>query len=180
MKIAINHRDGDAPGTLTISFESPEMQVMEAVLSAAREQYAADFEELPDILQKYWRGRLFSGRPASIPGADTAADDLADARLAWRSERLEIVEKWLAAGAAFGPKGDGVLVLSPDEIDSFLSILNDRRLSLAALYSISEDLMTADIEAIQPAELQQVVWEIHLLAFVMESCLQCLIDWKSE
>ena len=170
----------DKAGTLNIEFEKPERKVMEAVLEASRQQYAADFDSLPEVLQKHWRGRLFSGRPATIPGADTASDDLAEARLAWRSERLEVVEKWLALGGPFGPKGNGLLTLRPDEIDLFFSILNDRRLSLAALYSINEDLMAADIEAIQPQELQQAVWEVHLLAFVMESCLQCIQEWKEE
>ncbi|SDU15209.1 hypothetical protein SAMN05444156_2271 [Verrucomicrobium sp. GAS474] len=179
MKIALN-RDGTAKGTLTLTFEKAERQVMEAVFSASKDLYAVDIEELPEVLQRHWRGRLFSGRPASIPGADAASDDLAEARLGWRSERLVMLEKWLAPGAPFGEGGNGVLTLPPDEIDLFFSIINDRRLSLAALYLVTEDLMEADIEAIQPQELQQAVWEIHLLAFVMENCLQCIQEWKEE
>ena len=147
---------------------------MTAILASAREQYAADFDSLPEALQKMWRGRLFSSRPDASPESDTAAEDLAEARLLWRGERLEAIGEWLDLGGPFGPKGNGILVLTPDEIDSFFAILNDRRLALAALYSVTEDLMEADIEAIRPPELQQAVWEIHLLAFVMESCLQCL------
>ncbi|HEY8966725.1 MAG TPA: hypothetical protein VIM58_09790 [Candidatus Methylacidiphilales bacterium] len=170
----------DAAGVLTVAFEKAERKVVEAVLEASREHYAADFDALPEALKKHWRGRLFSGRPSTIPGADAAAEDLAEARLEWRAERLETVGKWLAPGGPFGPKGNGILVLTPDEIDVFFAVLNDRRLSLAALYHVTEDHMAADVEAIRPAELQQVVWEIHLLAFVMESCLQCLQEAKSD
>lgn len=159
--------DGDA---LELEFEGTERELLVMSLTELQKQYEVALDELPPALQAYWKGTL-SSQPD--PTLAEAAEDLKDARLAWRSERLNAVDHWLGLKGSLLDKDNDFFVLEADEIDLFLAVLNDRRLSLAALHDFGDAAMEIHPSA-APAEAQRALWEVHLLAFIMEHCLQAM------
>jgi len=155
-------------GGLVFSFEGAEKELLVMALLETQEDYSVSYDRLPEPLQKFWAGTL-----SDDPALAEAADDLKEARLAWRSDRAQALEQWLNPdGPLAGP--DPLFMLEAEEVDLFLAILNDRRLTLAAYHGFGEGEMEVDLEEISAKEVQRAVWEIHFLALVMEHCLEAL------
>ncbi len=165
--------EGDAEtGELVLEFEGAERELLLLALAALKDDYEADYDSLPDVQRRYWDGTLTVSQG---PDLAEAAADLKDARLGWRSDRLRALERWL--GPESGLAGnDDLFVLPADDIEQFLSVLNDRRLLLAAVHAVNDGKMEENPADVEDKDLQRALWEIHFLAFVMENCLQALRD----
>lgn len=164
---ALLDRDG---GDLVLEFEGAEKELLLLSLAETRDHYEADVDDLPEPVRRYWEGTLSLSGKAELA---EAAGDLRDARLSWRPERLLALERWLSPGSGLA---GGSLILEAEEIDVFFCVLNDRRLTLAALHAIDDGRMEANPADLDEKEVQRAAWEIHFLAFVMESCLMALED----
>lgn len=149
-----------------------EAQLFAGSLHWLAEHYRLRMDELPESLQDHWRGRIGAGRIMdSLPEEQ---QHLEEERLAWRSERLPLVEKWLSDYAESGLGKPWVLPLDREQIENLLIIVNDRRLTLAAEHELDETLMEADVETIADIPLRQALWEVHVLAYLQEYCLAAI------
>jgi hypothetical protein len=157
-------------GGLVLSFEGAEKELLFMALLETQEDYAVGYDRLPEPLQKFWAGTL-----SDDPALAEAADDLKEARLAWRSERATALEQWLTPDGPLAGT-DPLFMIEAEEVDLFLAILNDRRLTLAAYHGFGEGELEVDPQDISAKEIQRAAWEIHFLAHVMEHCLAALRD----
>jgi len=164
-------------GALVLDFEGAEKEILFLSLTEIQEHYEADFEKLPQALKKYWSGTLSA---SADPELAEAAEDLRETRLAWRSDRLKALDRWLASDGVLADPDSHRLRLDPDEIDLFLAILNDRRLTLAILHGFDDPDMEVNPASIEDNDRQRALWEVHFLAFVMEHCLQGLQGQSGE
>ena len=173
-----NGGDGDeSEGSLVLDFEGAEKEILFLSLTEIQEHYEADFEKLPESLKKYWSGTLSA---SADPELAEAAEDLKETRLAWRSDRLKALDRWLSTDGALADLASHGLRLESDEIDLFLAILNDRRLILALLHGFDDPVMEVNPASIDDHDRQRALWEVHFLAFVMEHCLQGLQGHEGE
>lgn len=123
------------------------------------EQYRLSVEDLPPALQDYWRGRISeSGNPEEL---SEARHQLEEERIAWRGERLPLVERWIADYRRSGIAREWTLVLSRDEVENVMIIWNDRRLTLATEHELTETLM--DLDEVADESLRHVLLEVELL-----------------
>jgi hypothetical protein len=173
MRVYLDREDGE----LTLEFEGAEKELLLLSLVEMREQYETDAGTLPEPVRRYWDGTLSVSAKGEL---GEAAEDLRDARLGWREERLRAVERWLAPDGGLVDGTPRSFILDEEEIDLFFSVLNDRRLTLAALHGIGDTGMEENPADVQDRNLQRALWEIHFLAFVMENCLQALRDGEEE
>jgi len=102
------------------------------------------------------------------------SEDLREARLEWRDQRLNLVNKWLANAGTLKINGRGILVLDYEEAEHFLCVLNDRRLLLAIEFNVDENLMSQFPRDLDSPDLQQALCEIHFLAMVQQYLVESL------
>jgi hypothetical protein len=160
-------------GKLALELEGPEKEALWVSLLALRDHYRAELAELPEPLRRYWVGSI-SKESLTGPEAEEAEELLKETRLAWRSERAELVERWLERTHPVPGTGRSRLVLERDEVDAFLSIINDRRLTLAVEHGIGEEEMNRNPLWVSSRSLQRALWEIHFLAYLQEVLLSFL------
>ena len=149
-----------------------EAQVLAGSFQRMAVHYQLQLEDLPPALQKHWRGHV-----AEAKDADALKEEqhlLEGERQAWRSERLTLAEKWLAAYMESGVGRPWSLQLEREELEGLLMVLNDRRLILALEHGIDETLMEVDFDDIKEVPLRQALWEVHVLALFQEQCLAAL------
>ncbi|CAF0693522.1 DUF2017 family protein [Candidatus Methylacidithermus pantelleriae] len=160
-------------GKLALELEGPEKEALWVSLLALRDHYRTELAELPEPLQRYWVGSVSR---ESLQGAEgeEAGELLKETRLSWRSERAELVEQWLQRLRPIPGTGRSGLLLEKEELDIFLSIINDRRLTLAVEHGIGEEEMNRNPLWVSSRALQRALWEIHFLAYLQETLLSFL------
>jgi hypothetical protein len=156
-----------------IEFDSAERQIFVQALQSLRAHYQLDEAEVSERAHRYWRGKLFT-EEAHDPEDKLMAEELAEARWALRAERLNCVEAWLEGEAGLLRGKAGALKLTIPELDQFLKVLNDRRLLLAAEFSLTEELLEEHPQEVASLEVQHALWEVHFLAFVQQGVLELL------
>lgn len=164
-------------GQWRLDLNEIEAHLLAGSLDRLVSHYRMTLEDLPEALQDYWRGRLAAEKDAEQ--LRDAQQQLEEERLAWRGERLPKVEKWLAAYDESGIGRAWTLRLDREEMETFLVVLNDRRLTLAVEFGIDETLMEADMDAINDVALRQALWEVNILAHFQEYCLMALENWET-
>ena len=162
---------------LVLDFEGAEKELLFLSLTETQDHYEIEFDSLPESLRKYWSGTLTT---QPDPELAEAAEDLKETRLAWRSDRLKALDRWLASDGLLADPENHRFRLEPDEIDLFLAILNDRRLLLAAHHGFDDPVMEVNPASIDDKDRQRALWEVHFLAFVMEHCLLGLQGHEGE
>jgi hypothetical protein len=95
-----------------------------------------------------------------------------------RTDNLKLIEAWQAQ-LENGDAGRFQLSLTTDEAPSFLAVINDHRLLTAAQQTIGEDEM--GLQSLRQisrlsADKQAALYEIHLLAYLMEELLALLTE----
>lgn len=136
--------------------------------------YEVSIQDLPERLQAYWRGTISRQEGCRKSEWAEAQADLEETRRAWRSQRLEVLKEWLCEYDAQRNEPNWELKLNADRMDLFLSILNDRRLTLAAEWNIGDEEMDSDPCEVKREEVRQALWEIHLLSYFQEQCLELI------
>ena len=168
MKVARNQNE------IVFRFEAAEREILLSSLLELRNHYQTDVSQLPEALQRHWRGTVSRGEEdEEIPGA---AEELEAERLGWRPERLALLQTWLAPDSPLQNPAQASLRLSRGEVDEFLSMLNDRRLTLAITQGITEEQMDWNPLTVRSRDLQRALWEIHFLAYLQESCVSSFLE----
>ncbi|CAB4243899.1 conserved protein of unknown function [Methylacidimicrobium sp. AP8] len=165
------------PDAAVLHFDPGEREILVSSLLELRKHYQTDVSQLSEPLQQYWRGVLT--RSEGIEDDEEMADgaDVLEAeRLSWRPERVALLNRWLAPESSLHNPLDPSLRLSRGEIDEFLSMLNDRRLTLAIAQGITDEQMEWNPLMVKSRDLQRSLWEIHFLAYLQESCISALLE----
>ncbi|QSR89345.1 hypothetical protein [Methylacidiphilum caldifontis] len=158
---------------LIIQFEPTERELLLTSLFELKKHYKQEITELPDPLKKFWIGQL--SRSTDPEEVEELLEDLAAERLELRSERLKLLENWLSKDSSLLNPTKGYLRIAKRDIDHFLCLLNDRRITLALIHGITEEQMDWDPFLIKSKTLQQAIWEIHFLAYLQENCISYLM-----
>ncbi len=162
------------PDAILLRFEPAEREILVSSLLELRKHYETELSQMSEELQRHWRGVLTRGEGAEeIPGA---AEELEAERLSWRPERVELLRKWLAPEGSLQNSAQPSLRLSQGEADEFLSMLNDRRLTLALGQGITDEQMEWNPLTVKARDLQKALWEIHFLAYLQESCVSSFLE----
>lgn len=164
--------DPEQPGHWCLHFNEFEGEMVASSFQRLAKHYQLEMDELPESLQDYWRGRIGAGR--DIDSLPEEQQHLEEERLAWRSERFPLVEKWLADYVESGLGEPWILRLDRESLESLIIIVNDRRLTIAAEHELDDTLMEADVDTITDIPLRQALWEVHVLAYVQEYCLAAI------
>ncbi|ACD82712.1 hypothetical protein [Candidatus Methylacidiphilum infernorum] len=159
---------------LIIQFEPTERELLLTSLFELKKHYQQEISEFPDPLRKFWTGEL--SRQTSPAEVEELIEDLTAERLELRSERLKLLEDWLSKENSLRNPSKGYLRIAKKDIDQFLCLLNDRRITLALMHGITEEQMEWDPFLIKSKALQQAIWEIHFLAYLQENCISYLMD----
>lgn len=158
---------------LLIEFAESEKEMLLFSLEELREHYSTDESKLPSKLRKFWRGTL-SRTPEKTEEWTEAEEDLASARWGIKSERLVLVNRWLASDGLLLAANQSKLGLDEGECEQFLCILNDRRLLLALEYNLDDTLLEKNPVTVSDHEAQQALWEIHFLAYLQQQVLDAV------
>jgi hypothetical protein len=159
---------------LVILLEPTERELLLSSLFELRKHYQQEISQLPEPLRKFWLGEL-SRDPQLQSELDDLKEDLSAERIELRSERLRLLEEWLSRESPLRNPSKGFLRIAKKDIDQFLCLLNDRRLTLAIIHGITEEQMDWDPFLIKSKPLQQAIWEIHFLAYLQENCISYLM-----
>jgi hypothetical protein len=159
-------------GQWRIEFNSSEAFLVSHSLQQLAAHYRLRVEDLPEVLQDYWRGRISkAGDPDDLK---EASHQLEEERIAWRGERLPLVEKWVAEYEKCDVTETWALALHRDELETLMIILNDRRLTLAAEHDLSEGMMEMDLDEVTDEILRHALLEVHILGNVQGILLDCV------
>jgi hypothetical protein len=96
----------------------------------------------------------------------------------FRTGQLARIDQWIAQLAQPPPDGC-TLRIAVDAADSFLSVLNDHRLRMATCHGIGQaemDLQSPLALAKLPLAQQNALFEIHVLAWLIEQTLGALTE----
>ena len=152
------------PDLWRLTLSEPEAEFIINVLARLGRQYQDDISRMPPALRAYWLG------PISRHGAEGRAEELADsqemlgeARLELRAERLALVENWLREYELAEQRDPWQVELSAEDRDEFVSMLNDRRMLLAAELQVTEEDMEADPNTITDENRRVGILEIDVL-----------------
>ncbi|MGD9896218.1 MAG: DUF2017 family protein [Candidatus Methylacidiphilaceae bacterium] len=168
MKVTRNQHDN------VFRFEPAEREILLGSLLELRKHYQTELSQMSEELQQYWRGTVT--RDEEGEAISGAAEELEAERLSWRPERLAFLDKWLAAESPLQNPSQASLTLNPGEVDEFLSMLNDRRITLSIALGITEEQMDWNPLTVKSRDLQRALWEIHFLAYLQESCVSSLLE----
>lgn len=150
------------PGQWRLSFNEPETDFVLNTLARLGRLYQDDVTRLPPALRAYWQGTITRGESASKEVRELQ-DDLAEARTELRAERLALVENWMREYELSEERDPWSVEVTSAERDEFLSMLNDRRMTLALEMGITEDDMEADLGKITNETRRAGILEIDVL-----------------
>ncbi len=156
---------------LSFEIEPWEREVLAGCFFALRDSYEIAFESLPPEAQRYWKGKI-GMTPEEKSELETEQHFLEEIRQHWRDERQIFVERWVQELAKSPEASHWSLPLA--EADTFLQILNDRRLLLAAQHQITETDMTRDLFQTPDSPKFRALGEIDFLAYIQSLCLRNL------
>jgi len=152
-----------------------QFEKMEAfLLASALNQLLADYRLSPEELRRMRRGPYRRAVTSHKEAARHMGDEqelLEDAETMWRGERAATLQQWMND---YEPGEPWSLELTDEEIETFLNVLNDRRLQLAAKHNFSIAELDAPPEDMPDENIRAALWEIHYLAMFQETCLRLL------
>ena len=151
------------PEQWRLSFNEPETEFVIATLAHLGQQYQEDVTKMPPALRAYWQGTVSSAPGTPSPEVRELSADLAEARAELRAERLSLVENWLREHELAEVRDPWTVEVSTAERDEFISMLNDRRMSLALDLRVTEEDMEADLGQIPDDRRRAAILEIDVL-----------------
>jgi hypothetical protein len=156
-----------------------ESNLLTTLFQRALEQYRQKVDSLPEAVQQHLRGSI--SKEAEPEKLREEQEALQAERLAWRGERLVLLEKWMGDYLRSGVGKSWTFDLTRDELEGLLMILNDRRLLLATEHGLDEEEMEAQWEKAMDVNQRLVLGEIDLLTQFLGSFLMALNpDMKIE
>lgn len=158
-------------GRIRLNLDAGEAAVLRSILASLASAYRVPPEEVDPKLAAVW----YSQR-----GCQSAGMSREDAREwvrqihGFKGANLALIQEWLKQIGVPG-KEPAALVLPDEQAESFVGVLNDHRLRMAALHGIGQeemDLRTEeDWERIGP-DRQSALIQIHVLAWIIETVLR--------
>ncbi len=151
------------PGLWRLSFSEVETEFVLNTLARLGRHYQEDITGMPPALRAYWQGIV--SRTPGTPSKELRElqDDLADARTELRADRLALVENWLREFELSEERNPWHVEVTTEERDEFISMLNDRRMSLALAPGVTEDDMETDLAQITSESRRASILEIEVL-----------------
>ena len=159
------------PAAWSLNLDVPQAHLLVHSLKKLADAYASPLEKLAPAVRGYFRGKIFSDPALAAELAD-AQEVLETEREIWRSDRLAKVVRWLEQLRKGMELQKPRLLLLKEDVPTFLAVLNDRRLMLAAEGEVTEEIMDADPQELENENQQRRIWEIHLLAYFLEEILE--------
>jgi len=165
-------KEGDV---LSLSLNLFEGRILRQALLAIRQNYRVPPGEADSKMRGVWYAEE-GCRRAGMSAEET--EEWQRHLHGFRSDNLKLLERWCEEMAR-RRGGRYQVSLSAEEASSFLTVVNDHRLLLAARHDIGQREMDChslrEISRLPPAQ-QAALYEIHVLAYLMEE----LIRWLSE
>jgi hypothetical protein len=156
--------ESTGPEEWRLILTEPEGEFLVNVLARLGRQYQADVARMSPALRAYWQGTISRN---GIAGKEEELKDsqemLAEARGELRAERLALVENWLSEYELAEVRDPWIVELTGTERDEFISMLNDRRMMLAAEMEITEQDMEAAPNQISDEQRRVGILEIDVL-----------------
>lgn len=147
-----------------LQLEEAEMDVLIFLLKGI----ILGYEKLPDTLNPSAHSHVYLPKGILENGYEQDHEFWSQHFLSLKQERFNLVTSWLLDLTSTVRKKKMVWKLAATEIDSFLQIMNDRRLFLAAQENITElEMDHSFLEKLEPVK-KDIVTQIHLLSVVME------------
>lgn len=156
--------------TLHFSFNTLESQLLVRVFDQLAGRYSLKPGEIDPKTAAAW----YSTRGCAVARlSEQETRDWLDQLHALKSANLQRLEKWTNELKSSPSR----LRVRIDEASAFITSVNDHRLAAAAFHDIGQDQM--DIQSPQqlvklPASQQEALFEIHLLAWIMEETLRAM------
>jgi hypothetical protein len=154
-----------------LTFDAMEGRILACVFEAV----AAHYRVPPDQLDPAVREVFYSGRGRDGMSTEDTAEWIGQLR-EFKSAHLALIERWLPSLTA-ETAASRRLFLTEDEATSLLTILNDHRLTAAALHQIGEaELNLFHVHAVaqlSPAR-QSALLQINLLAELIHELLEVI------
>jgi hypothetical protein len=147
-----------------------EARVLAHVLHEIRRQYGLSPFELPPAEAAAWYDAR-GCRSAGMSPEETR--EWIQHRHHFRSSHARLIQGWIAGLETAGP-GRRPITLQLEDAPSFLTVINDHRLLMAARHDIGEEQMGLGLLRsfkTLSAERQRGLFEIELLAHLMELVL---------
>jgi hypothetical protein len=163
---------GKTPEGFLWTLEADEAVYVLNCLNALLRHYQTPPELWNERERQFWSAEVVQETDDS-KGGQEATENLQEEKNLWRSERTELLQKWLGSEQTDPP--NFTFAVLPEEIDPLVSILNERRLLLAALYAVDESKMELDLENIPDRHEREALIEIHILGSVLEVWMQLLL-----
>lgn len=146
-----------------LGFSEHEAVFIIHVLAQLGRDYQADPAKMPPALRAYWRGSITQGDEKVREELGEEQETLAEMRAELRAARLELVENWIREFELAENRAPWQVELTNAERDEFLSMLNDRRMHLAAMIGVTEEDMDMDPARISNEGRRQAILEIDVL-----------------
>jgi hypothetical protein len=146
-----------------LSFSEPEAGFIINVLARLARHYQEDPAQWSPALRAYWQGDIASGSAPRPPELNESQEMLTEARAELRSERLALAESWIREYEIAEDRQPWRVEITGAERDEFVSMLNDRRLTLALGAGISDTDMETDPTRITDDARRSAILEIDVL-----------------
>jgi len=150
-------------GAISLTLEEFEAEILRRLAVEMRLLLEADVPDSDPVVQ-----RLF-------PRAYDAADDEAAFRQMIGDDLREIKSRTLdEVAAALGTEGGCEVILARDEVDGWLTLLTDLRLSIGARLDVDEQRMAAEVDPGDPdaVALSILHWLGYLQGILVEHALE--------
>jgi hypothetical protein len=146
-----------------LSFSEPEAGFIVNVLARLARHYEEDLTQMPPALRAYWQSAPCPGKGSRSKEEKEAEEILSESRRELRSERLALAENWTREFEIAENRQPWRVEVSTTERDEFVSMLNDRRLTLALETGISDGEMEMDPSHISDDARRSAILEIDVL-----------------
>ena len=157
--------------SLVFNLNSPERFLLTRVLRELIEKYRLKPHEQDASTASAW----YSTRGCATAGLSAEeTKEWLDNLHVFKGTNLQRLEEW---ARQLGESGPSTLRIRTDDAPAFVTAINDYRLATAAGHNIGQPEMDAHMpwQLIKlPANQQQAVLEIHVLAWIIEETLRLL------
>jgi hypothetical protein len=151
------------PDLWRITFSEPEAGFIINVLARLGRHYQEDIGAMPPSLRAYWRGAITPQGTTGPEDLKESQEELAEARTELRADRLAMVDNWMREFDLSEDRDPWKIEISTSERDDFVSMLNDRRMTLALEMGITEEEMAVDPDQISKEARRAGILEIDVL-----------------
>lgn len=168
-------------GLIRLDFEPAECRALLRVLESIRQAYQTDPTNFPAPEAAVW----YSTRGCQSAGLNPEeTQEWVRHLFEFRSASLELLESWIARLRQTKKHEPCTLELTPDHAPSFVRILNDHRLLVAARHDIGEHEMKQslfrslkDLSAQRQSARFEIEWLAHMIEAILAALPHSGADW---